>query len=156
MNIRLSLIMILAALFIFACKDVHINEQAYHSKKTIKKTVVIPPAPVLPDSVCVAAVGDIMMGTSYPNNNTLPPDSGKNSFANLTNELHSADVTFGNLEGTLLNTGAPAHYKLHLVSKAWLFRMPVSYGQVLKDAGFNLLSFSNVVSGRSIPSLFAP
>ena len=147
MNIRLSLIMILAALFIFACKDVHINEQAYHSKKTIKKTVVIPPAPVLPDSVCVAAVGDIMMGTSYPNNNTLPPDSGKNSFANLTNELHSADVTFGNLEGTLLDTGAPAHYKLHLVSKAWLFRMPVSYGKVLKDAGFNLLSLANNHAG---------
>ena len=147
MNIRLLIIIAFVAIFFCTCQDVHINEQAYRSPKKTKKAVATPPVPVLPDSVCIAAVGDIMMGTSYPDNRTLPPDSGKNSFTNLTDELHSADVTFGNLEGTLLDTGAPAHYKLHLVSKAWLFRMPVSYGQVLKDAGFNLLSLANNHAG---------
>ena len=147
MKIRLVTVTALAAIFFSACQDVHINAQAHHSKKAIKKAAAIRPVAALPDSVCVAAVGDIMMGTSYPNKNTLPPDSGKNSFVNLADELHGADVTFGNLEGTLLDTGAPAHYKLHLVSKAWLFRMPVSYGKVLKGAGFNLLSLANNHAG---------
>jgi len=57
--------------------------------------------------------------------------------------LRNADVTFGNLEGTLLDTGAPAHYKLHLLSKGYLFRSPASYGGVLKDAGFKVLSLAN-------------
>lgn len=99
--------------------------------------------PTLPDSVCVVAVGDIMMGTSYPTTATLPPDSGINSFKNVVNHLKAGDITFGNLEGTLLNDGEPAHYKLHLKSKAYLFRSPANYGKILKDAGFNLLSIAN-------------
>ncbi|HVW97087.1 MAG TPA: CapA family protein [Mucilaginibacter sp.] len=95
------------------------------------------------DSLTIAAVGDIMLGTSYPNRSTLPADSAKGSFKNVLNHLHGNDVLMGNLEGTLLDTGAPAYYKLHQLSRAWLFRMPVSYGAVLKDAGFNVLSLAN-------------
>jgi len=135
---------IVAILSLAACQEV---QQTYvpakHHKKIKKPVVVIAPVVVVPDSVCIAAVGDIMLGTSYPDKKNLPPDSGKNSFRNLINQLHDADVTFGNLEGTLLDTGPPAHYKLHLLSKAYLFRMPVSYGKVLKDAGFNVLSLAN-------------
>ena len=93
--------------------------------------------------ITIAAVGDIMLGTSYPNDKTLPPDSAKGSFKNVEKQLRAADITFGNLEGTLLDKGAPAYYKLHQVSKAWMFRMPVSYAAVLKDAGFNVLSLAN-------------
>lgn len=95
------------------------------------------------DSISIAAVGDMMLGTSYPNDYTLPPDSAKNSFAAIAHELKNADVTFGNLEGTLLDGGNPAHYKLHQRSKAYLFRMPTAYAGVFKDAGFNLLSLAN-------------
>ena len=130
--------------FLAACQEV---QQTYvpvkHHKKIKKPVIVIAPAVVLPDSVCIAAVGDIMLGTSYPDKNTLPPDSGKNSFKNFVADLHTADVAFGNLEGALLDTGAPAHYKMHLLSKAYLFRMPVSYGNILKDAGFKVLSLAN-------------
>ncbi len=96
-----------------------------------------------PDSLSIIAVGDIMLGTSYPDNKTLPPDSAKGSFKNAINELHNADITFGNLEGTLLDTGAPAYFKLHQLSKSYMFKSPVSYGRVLKDAGFNVLSLAN-------------
>ncbi|HEY8930315.1 MAG TPA: CapA family protein [Mucilaginibacter sp.] len=95
------------------------------------------------DSFCVAAVGDIMLGTSYPSSNTLPPDSAKGSFKNVLQHLRNADVLMGNLEGTLLDTGAPAHYKLHLLSKGYLFRSPQKYVGVLKDAGFKVLSLAN-------------
>ena len=84
-----------------------------------------------------------MLGTSYPTKYTLPPDSAKGSFKNVVTELRSADVTLGNLEGTLLDTGAPAHYKLHLLSKGYLFRSPAAYAGVLKEAGFKVLSLAN-------------
>jgi poly-gamma-glutamate capsule biosynthesis protein CapA/YwtB (metallophosphatase superfamily) len=95
------------------------------------------------DTLCIAAVGDIMLGTSYPDSTTLPPDSARSSFMAVADYLHGNDITFGNLEGTLLDEGDPAPYKLHLRSKGWLFRMPVNYGFILKDAGFNLLSIAN-------------
>lgn len=125
-----------------ACQEEQrVAEQPRLQKLAIRK-ISADTVAVKPDSVSIAAVGDIMLGTSYPDKSTLPPDSGKMSFVNAVKQLH-ADVTFGNLEGTLLDTGAPAHYKLHLLSKAYLFRMPVSYGQVLKQAGFNVLSLAN-------------
>ena len=58
-------------------------------------------------------------------------------------DLHNADVTFGNLEGTLADTGKPQNYKLHLKSKSYFFRMPTVYGGVLKAAGFKVLSLAN-------------
>jgi hypothetical protein len=107
--------------------------------KPIKHTLV----PVQHDTLCITAVGDIMLGTSYPTAITLPPDSGKSSFKAVKQYFKGTDIAFGNLEGTLLDTGAPAHYKLHLKSTAYLFRMPEQYGMVLKDAGFNMLSIAN-------------
>jgi len=91
----------------------------------------------------IAAVGDIMMGTSYPDAKTLPPDSGKSSFKAVAKYLKGNDITFGNLEGTLLDKGNPASYKMHLKSKAYLFKSPVYYAKILKETGFNLLSVAN-------------
>jgi poly-gamma-glutamate capsule biosynthesis protein CapA/YwtB (metallophosphatase superfamily) len=143
MKASLLSVLITISLFFSACQDEPAKQQTHSAKKSVRKVTVKPAVATPPDSVCIAAVGDIMMGTSYPDKNTLPPDSGKNSFKNLAKELRNADVAFGNLEGTLLDTGAAAHYKLHLKSKAWLFRMPICYGGVLKDAGFNVLSLAN-------------
>ncbi|MDF2430964.1 MAG: hypothetical protein JWP44_595 [Mucilaginibacter sp.] len=132
------------ALLLPACQNQQEILQTYNPpKKAIKKVSIKKPDTIQRDSFCIAAVGDIMLGTSYPNKSSLPPDSGKSSFKNVINELRSADVTFGNLEGTLLNTGSAAHYKLHLLGKAYLFRMPESCGNVLKDAGFKVLSLAN-------------
>ncbi|MFD0751940.1 CapA family protein [Mucilaginibacter calamicampi] len=113
----------------------------------ISAPIEIPSPAKLPDSVCIAAVGDIMLGTSYPNNSTLPQDSALNSFKYVEQHLQNADVTFGNLEGTLLDGGEPAHYKLHLRSKGYLFRMPAKYCGILKNAGFDVLSMANNHSG---------
>ena len=94
------------------------------------------------DTICIAAVGDIMLGSSYPDSSKLPPDSARDSFKSVLKYLDKSDIVFGNLEGTLLDSGMPDSKKKKLES-AYLFRMPVSYGQVLKDAGFNLLSIAN-------------
>jgi hypothetical protein len=114
------------------------QQKAAVPKRTPPKT-----QPIVPDSLCIAAMGDIMLGTSYPNNATLPPDSAINSFNAVKPDLKGANVIFGNLEGSLLDSGDPAHYKLHQKSKAFLFRMPTKYASVLKSAGFNVLSLAN-------------
>jgi len=96
----------------------------------------------LHDTICIAAVGDIMLGSSYPDSSKLPADSAKSSFKSARKYFEGADVVFGNLEGTLLDSGMPDTNKKKLET-AYLFRMPTQYGRVLKGAGFNLLSVAN-------------
>src|SRR3569832_2477751 len=96
----------------------------------------------LRDTICIAAVGDIMLGSSYPDSSKLPTDSAKSSFKSAVKYFEGADVVFGNLEGTLLDSGMPDSHKKKLET-GYLFRMPTQYGRVLKDAGFNLLSVAN-------------
>src|ERR1700749_2884415 len=76
------------------------------------------------DTVCIAAVGDIMLGSSYPDSSKLPPDSAKDSFKPVLKYLDKADIVFGNLEGALLDSGMPDPKKKKLEA-AYLFRMPV-------------------------------
>jgi poly-gamma-glutamate capsule biosynthesis protein CapA/YwtB (metallophosphatase superfamily) len=54
--------------------------------------------------ITIAAVGDIMMGTDYPEN-ILPDDDGVSFLAAVAPVLSAADVTFGNLEGVLMDGG---------------------------------------------------
>jgi hypothetical protein len=112
-------------------------------KPPLGKPKIIALHPAQHDSISVVAVGDIMLGTAYPSKNNLPPNGAKNSFKNAINQLRSADLTFGNLEGTLLNEGPPMNYKLHFKTTGYLFRMRESYGKVLQDAGFKVLSLAN-------------
>lgn len=94
-------------------------------------------------TVSIAAVGDIMLGTSYPDSAALPPDGARGTFKYVTHNLQGASIVFGNLEGVLLDSGAPVNCKLHMRSKSYLFRMPEKYAGVLKQAGFNLISVGN-------------
>jgi hypothetical protein len=58
----------------------------------------------MPKGITVAAVGDIMMGTDYPEN-ILPDDDGVGFLAGVAPILSAADVAFGNLEGVLMDGG---------------------------------------------------
>ncbi|MDR1035754.1 MAG: CapA family protein [Deltaproteobacteria bacterium] len=95
-------------------------------------------ADVGPDeSFIVAAMGDIMLGTE----NLLPPDGAKGFFADVKPHLQGADIVFGNLEGPLTDRGRPT--KDTSTGRSFCFRTPPSYGEVLKDAGFNIMSLAN-------------
>ena len=99
-------------------------------------------APVA-DTLTIAAVGDIMLGTDYPNKTSLPPnDDAYALLAPVASYLQQADITFGNLEGAFLDGGRPAKSCRDL-SKCYLFRMPTRYAKALKRAGFDLLSMAN-------------
>jgi poly-gamma-glutamate capsule biosynthesis protein CapA/YwtB (metallophosphatase superfamily) len=85
----------------------------------------------------LAAMGDIMLGTE----NLLPPDGAKGFFTDVVPYIKGRDIIFGNLEGPLTDRGSPT--KDTSTGRSFCFRTPPSYGQVLKDAGFNILSLAN-------------
>ncbi len=94
----------------------------------------------------VIGVGDIMLGTNYPSAAYLPPDDGALLLAEVRDTLRQADVTFGNLEGTLFDQGGKPK-TCRDPSVCYVFRTPARYVQHLVDAGFDLMSLANNHSG---------
>ncbi len=86
-------------------------------------------------------MGDIMLGTNFPDNR-LAPNDGAHLLNAITPSLNSADITFGNLEGVLLNGGEAAK-KCKNSSSCYVFRSPPHYAKYLKLAGFDILSLAN-------------
>ncbi|TDJ41471.1 MAG: CapA family protein [Gammaproteobacteria bacterium] len=91
--------------------------------------------------ITIAAVGDMMLGTDYPENH-LPDDDGVSFLAELTPILSAADLTFGNLEGVLVDGGEPGK-KCSNPDACYLFRSPTRYAEHFRDAGFDVLSLAN-------------
>jgi len=92
----------------------------------------------------IIATGDIMMGSNYPSNASLPPNDGKDILSGVSEVLQDGDITIGNLEGTLLNSGGKAK---DCGEHCHAFRMPEHYAEYLKDAGFDYMNLANNHSG---------
>jgi hypothetical protein len=101
---------------------------------------------VLKDTLQIIGVGDIMMGTNFPNESYLPPAGGQHLLDDVSAILSSADVTFGNLEGVLLDEGGVQKYCKN-PKLCYLFRSPNAYAANLKAAGFDVLSTANNHAG---------
>jgi len=137
-----------------ACSSVRLNQAVTTSPDTA--TVILSPAdtaatdlifysPFPPDSlfsdtVTIAAVGDIMMGSCYPTS-LLPPENGQGLFDDCREILKKADLAFGNLEGPLCDAGKPA--KSARKGRSYVFRTPASYAGNLALAGFDVMSLAN-------------
>jgi len=91
--------------------------------------------------ITLVAVGDIMMGTNFPSDSYLPPRDML-LLEPLYSYLQNADITFGNLEGAVLNEGGTAK-KCQDLSKCFAFRQPEYFMGQLKIAGFDFLSVAN-------------
>jgi poly-gamma-glutamate capsule biosynthesis protein CapA/YwtB (metallophosphatase superfamily) len=100
----------------------------------------------LRESFVVIGVGDMMLGTNYPSPSYLPPNGGKDLLTDVRDILRSADVTFGNLEGTILDSGGTPK-TCRNPDVCYVFRSPESYVQHFVDAGFDFLSLANNHSG---------
>jgi hypothetical protein len=119
---------------------------------------VISAAPSVPDSqqysfagdssqskrnLIITGVGDIMLGSSFPSVNMLPPhDDPYLLLESVADTLISSDITFGNLEGSFLNSGE-AVKKCKDTTLCYLFRMPERYISALTSTGFDILSLAN-------------
>lgn len=94
-------------------------------------------------SITVTGVGDIMLGSSYPFADRLPPqDNPTLLLTSVSDTLNSSDITFGNLEGSFLNYGEPVK-KCRDSTLCYLFRMPEKYVSALTTTGFDILSLAN-------------
>ena len=83
----------------------------------------------------------MMLGTDFPENH-LPDDDGVGFLRHVTPILSSADVTFGNLEGVLVDGGEPGK-KCSNPNACYLFRSPSRYVDHYVNAGFDVLSLAN-------------
>ena len=91
--------------------------------------------------ISIAAVGDMMIGTDFPENH-LPDDDAVSFLNAVAPTLSSVDVAFGNLEGVLLDGGEPGK-KCSNPKACYLFRSPTRYAQHFAAAGFDVLSLAN-------------
>ncbi len=103
------------------------------------------PTPTDREPIRIAAVGDIMLGSTFPNETRMPPNDGVDSLKEVTPILSAADIAFGNLEGPMLEGGASG--KCGKRPNCFAFRVPPSYGKHLQAAGFDVLSVANNHAG---------
>jgi len=98
-------------------------------------------------TLSLTAVGDVQLGRAWPEDKAdLPPDGPRTLFAPVKDLLAQGDLTFGNLETALADTGAS--YKCGKASKAcFAFRAPAGYAKQLAEAGFAVVSTANNHAG---------
>jgi len=120
-----------------------IAAQEVDTLPTIKPEVVMD---TIEKTYLIVGVGDMMLGTNYPSKSFLPPNDGKGLLVDVLDHLQNADVTFGNLEGTLFDEGGkPKTCKDSTI--CYVFRTPAKYVDRYVEAGFDLLSIANNHSG---------
>ena len=138
---------------IFACGQVK-------SEEPTNATVAASPTPNNTEPITIAAVGDIMLGSPFPNDSRMPPNDGADLLKGVTPILSAADIAFGNLEGPIVDGGvslkcpppAPIPSPTPTTKPAtpkmcFAFRVPTRYGKYLKQAGFDVMSLANNHAG---------
>ncbi|WP_436517319.1 CapA family protein [Ekhidna sp. To15] len=122
--------------------SVYLITQAGDTLSSLDEEVEISLSRVLPDTVTIAAVGDIMVGTNFPNTSYLPKDTAKYLWNHVRPFLQQADITFGNLEGTILNDGGEQK-ECNNPKLCYLFRSPEYLAENFRENGFDLMSVAN-------------
>jgi hypothetical protein len=150
MNFRTFLPLLLAALCVAPACGPAPRQEAPLALAAAYEPPQPPPspaqAPAAPDTLTFIGVGDIMDGTNYPSAAYLPPDNGRGLWKPVSALLGSADLTFGNLEGTLLNSGGSPKACSN-PQRCYVFRMPESHADNFVEAGFDMMSVANNHSG---------
>ncbi|HEY6969365.1 MAG TPA: CapA family protein [Candidatus Angelobacter sp.] len=97
------------------------------------------------EEIVFAAVGDVMLGTTFPDSSggDLPPNDGADILQEVAPILRLGDVTFGNLEGPLVDSGISAKCHGKKLGTCYAFRVPTRYGKYLKEAGFSVMGLAN-------------
>lgn len=109
---------------------------------SLDQEIEIPMSRLLPDTVTIAAVGDIMVGTNFPDKSYLPKGNGSYLWEDVGPILRRADITFGNLEGTILNDGGEQK-ECNNPKLCYLFRSPEYLAENFVENGFDLMSVAN-------------
>ena len=128
--------------FVEVQDSIYLITQAGDTLSSLDEEVDIPIYRWLPDTVTIMAVGDIMTGTNFPNTSYLPKDTGRYLWDHVRPLLTKADITFGNLEGTILDEGGEQK-ECKNPKLCYLFRSPEYLAQNFSESGFDLMSVAN-------------
>jgi poly-gamma-glutamate capsule biosynthesis protein CapA/YwtB (metallophosphatase superfamily) len=107
--------------------------------------LLIPLTSISAKTICIRAVGDIMMGSLTPRP-VLPQDKHLNQARKMQKYLAGADIVFGNLEGVFVEADTPPQKCSETSRKAkkcYEFGMPSELADILVDMGFTVLSIDN-------------
>ncbi len=97
--------------------------------------------------ITFALVGDVMLGSTFPEGSVLPPDDGRGLLAGAAPLLSAADVAAGNLEGPMLEGGTSTKCAHARPGHCYAFRMPTACAATLRAAGFRAMSVANNHAG---------
>ncbi|MGC9528074.1 MAG: CapA family protein [Limnospira sp.] len=124
----------------FAAEDVPTRDTVETLTRLSELTLSSLENPIDPDTrISIKAVGDIIPGTNYPSNKLHPQKQVL--FQSVKPALQGADIVFGNFESTLTNY--PNSAKNVGRGLVFAFRTPPEYTEILKEAGFDVLSVAN-------------
>ena len=112
------------------------------AKMTFVETTSTPLPNKIASAVTIAASGDIMLGSPFPNTARMPLNDGKDLLETAAPILRNADIAFGNLEGPLADGGVSPKCGTGR-PRCFAFRMPTRYASHLKEAGFDVMSIAN-------------
>lgn len=104
------------------------------------------PTPPPAGPITIAAVGDVMLGSPFPNDSRMPPNDGADLLKDVTPILSGADIAFGNMEGPIVDGGISEKCKEPKPGepvRCFAFRMPTRFAKNLKAAGFDVMSIAN-------------
>lgn len=157
----IALSLLLCALISIGCGGVNSPLSVAAEERTAKPS----PTPVADENVIsIAAVGDIMLASPFPDDSRMPPNDGQGMLAAVTPILTAADIAFGNMEAPIIDSGIspkckPRESKSDGFSRSptptpnpsatpkpvtcYAFRTPTRYTKYLKEAGFDVMSVAN-------------
>ncbi|MEQ1501062.1 MAG: CapA family protein [Myxococcota bacterium] len=127
-------------------KNLPLAEAQLQARKATDQALAAAPttirAPVAAGTtIRLRAVGDLMIGSDFPEPAIFPPNEGKNIFDGVVDLLKDADLTFGNFEGPLCDSGTTNKCKPG--QNCYAFRTPTRFAAIYRDAGFDLGSTAN-------------
>ena len=97
------------------------------------------------DTLELVAVGDTMLGSTFPEPDELPPGDGERLLSAVAAHIQAADVWFLNLEGTLFSGQGQAK-TCSRPDICFLFRMPPRYARHLQ---LNTTVVANLANNHS-------
>jgi hypothetical protein len=133
--------LLMGAMVVLACQPKTVSSEEPNINGVTNPT---PPAQreASKDPITIAAVGDIMLASPFPNESRMPPNDGDGMLKDVTPLLSAADIAFGNLEGPMIDGGGSSKCSPGS-TRCFAFRMPTRYGKYLKEAGFDVMSTAN-------------
>jgi len=91
----------------------------------------------------IVGTGDIMLGTSYPDDSYLPPGQDCSPLLRpVQHILQSGDLLFGNLEGVFCSVGGTPK-QCRDPKTCYVFRMPDQFLSCILETGYDVLSVAN-------------